>query len=42
MHVNDDIYIEFGRNTGGRITDICIIPSRGEHSLNIILKVAEV
>ena len=33
MHVNDNIYIEFGRNTGGMIADICFISSRGVRSL---------
>ena len=42
MHVNGDIYIEFGRNTGGIITNNCFIPSRGVHSLNNKFDVAEV
>ena len=39
MHVNDNIYIEFGRNTGGMIADICFIPSRGVRSLKDVAEV---
>ena len=42
MHVNDNIYIEFGRNSGGMIADICFIPSRGVRSLKDKFNVAEV
>ena len=40
MHVNDNIYIEFGRNSGGMIADICFIPSRGVHSLKDVAEVS--
>ena len=39
MHVNDNIYIEFGRNTGGMIADICFIPSRGVRSSKDVAEV---